>query len=210
MPAPASYATPALLVLLLGAIAWQTWTLQDLSTRVADLEDSRATSQAIATVSSRRQAAQRSPAPRSPAAEEAIVARVAERLAEQQGEEGVSEATSEQIREVLDEEFDRLADERKDREVGQWVEMASQSVSHDVGKIGEDYDIAEATQQEVVDLIVESLWTGVDIRAAIASGDMTVGEAKEQGEVIDQELKDRIVGLIGEDATDDLFERFDK
>ena len=93
---------------------------------------------------------------------------------------------------TVEDAIERKADERKSAEVEQYMKMAEEGMRVEVEDLADEFELPEATVNQVVDLLVQGLYEGHALREDLKAGNITMREAKEEGEVIKQEYADAL------------------
>ena len=112
------------------------------------------------------------------------------------------------VEDAVEEAVERKADERKTEEVDQYMKMAEDSMRVEVEDLAEDHDLTEAQVNQVVDLLVQGMYEGHELREDLKAGTITMRQAKEEGEVIKEEYADALTEILGEEAYEALGKRF--
>ena len=140
---------------------------------------------------------------------DAIESAVAALRVARSGEGSMSEEEAVALIEAtLDDTLDRKADERKTAEVDQYMKMAEESIRVDVEDLIREFDLPDDKVQRVVDLLVQGMYEGHELREDLKAGNITMREAKEEGEVIKKEYADALIELLGQEAYEELGRKF--
>jgi hypothetical protein len=183
----------AVLVAVLGASHWR------LNRRVAALE----------MVAARSLVTQGEPGTASTSDVAAIEKAVAVWRDARAGEGAMTEDQAAALVEAaVDDAIERKADERKNEEVDRYMKMAEESMRVEVEDLGTKFNLGEEKVNQVVDLLVQGMYEGHELREDIKAGTISMREAKEEGEVIKQEYADALTELLGEEAYEELGRSF--
>ena len=121
---------------------------------------------------------------------------------------GEGEITEEQAAELIeaavDEAVERKADQQKTAEVDRYMKMAEESMRVEVEDLATQFDLSEAKVNQVVDLLVQGMYEGHELREDIKAGTISIREAKEEGELIKTEYAEALTEILGEEAYEEL------
>ena len=188
-------------------VCWQAWALSDVKARHAAVEvslEEASTSRTARTRSSapdreeRRQS--RRDAPESTSSERRSASR-----SQTSANRDESENNATVIESAVEEAIERHDAERKQDQREGWTAVATQRFEAQVEEVGEEYNLSVAVQNQVVDILVDGMQAGMDLRHDVGSGELTYAEAKEEGAALKQDTADTVTELIGEDAAEALW-----
>lgn len=181
----------------LGIYAWQ------LSRRVAALE----------VVTAHRLAEDASPgAPAVQSLQKAMTAWREARsggtaMTEDQAADLVQEALDDALESTLDDALDRRAEARRSERTQRFLDVAEQNIRMQVDELAADHRLTEEQSAEAVDVMVTALRGRSELRRAVMSGDLTVVEARGEGEVLREAFEEDLSRTIGAEAYEDLGRR---
>ncbi len=118
------------------------------------------------------------------------------------------ERAAELIEAALDDAVERKAAETKEAEVARYMEVAEESIRMEVEDLQKAFSLTDAQRDGAIELTVQGMVDGHHLRKDLENGDITVRQAKEEGEVIKQDYYDELEALLGTDAFEALGEQF--
>jgi hypothetical protein len=114
------------------------------------------------------------------------------------------------IRDVVEAAIHRRELERKEEEMESWVSIASESFDIQIEAIAEAYELEPATQERVLDILVDGTRTGMQIKMDVGDGRIGVAEARVLGATLKEEIGAAVVAVIGDEATEALWDQMGK
>ena len=187
----------------IAMLGWQSWTLAGVNGRLSVLEQLMA---ADLRGSGGTAAAGTRDEPDRQAVDMALKAWKSA-SAEAQGQ-GLSKAeTAEMMEAALERAFERKTAENKAEATEKWIAMATENIELELEELVADYDIPEASQVAVVDLLVGGMHDGIQLKRDVRDGDISLREAKAEGQALQDDFLVSLTELIGEEAADELGER---
>ena len=187
-------------------VFWQAWALSDVKARLAAVEvglEEASTSRTARTRNApdredRRQS--RRDRSESTGSERRSAARS---RTSSEPDDGENDATV--IESAVEEAIERHDAERKQDQREGWTAVATQRFEAQVEEVGEEYNLSVAVQNQVVDILVDGMQAGMDLRHDVGTGELTYAEAKEEGAALKEDTADTVSELIGEDAAEALW-----
>ncbi len=109
---------------------------------------------------------------------------------------------------ALDEALDRKTQEATEAAVDRYMEMAEESIQVEVEDLQEDFNLSDDQVARTIDLTVQGMIEGYELQEDLKKGDISVRQAKEEGEIIKQDYYAALIEILGEAAFEGLGERF--
>ncbi len=185
--------------LVIAGLGWTTWSL---SSRVAALE-------MVAAQSLVRSGAARSGGGTTADDVAAIEQAVATWKEARAGEGGMTEdEAAALIEQTLEETLERKAEERETEKIDQYMKMAEESMRVEVEDLAKEYGLTDEQVGRTVDLLVQGMYEGQDLREDLKAGEITMREAKEEGEIIKREYEETLTEILGVEAYEALGRAF--
>lgn len=113
--------------------------------------------------------------------------------------------SEEVIREEVSQQIEQRDAERRQKRIENWTNMATQRYQDQVATVGEEYNVNSATQEQVVDALVDSMQQGISLRHEVSSGDLSYKDAKLEGAALKEDTAAIVAELIGDDAAEALY-----
>ena len=199
-----------LIVGLCGLVAWQSWSLSDVNDRLDAIEASgtKMTAAAKSTASEargkrgRRANRQRGFEAQSPSASMRT--------------ESPSDApvqimpeSEDAIRDVVSQQIEQRDAQKRQERIEKWTNRATERFQDQVSTIAEEYNVDAATQEQVVDALVDSMQQGFAIRKDVSSGELSYKDAKLEGAALKEDTAAAVADMIGEDAAEALWDEME-
>lgn len=140
---------------------------------------------------------------------------VIQQIVYRQQQAGASSATpstpeeQEALVDIIEQTLEERETERKEAEVAQWLSMAQEGLELKVEAVAESYPIPSSTQEDIVDLMVDGMAAGIDLKQRVQEGSLSVRDAKAEGQALREETAAAITELIGEEAAEALWEEME-
>jgi len=116
----------------------------------------------------------------------------------------VEEEVAEVVEATMEEMLEQREEERKAEATEKWIDQASESSLIEIERAAETYDISEEKVEAAHAVLVDSLYATIELKEALDAEELTVREAKAEGNVLLKEIHDELVGLLGDEATEEL------
>lgn len=194
-------------LVVVALLGWQSWTMAGLQGRVAVLEQVAATNLGGPGVAMDGAQSQEVVARAVKAVQAAQTEAAGKGLTEEQTQALVEEALAATLEDTLEDTLDAREARQKDERTEQWLAMATESMQLELEDLAQDHGIDEETQDTVLTLLVDATREGVEIRRALGDGDISVREAKAEGEALENDLAVELDELLGRDVNDELAEK---
>lgn len=198
----------ALVVAVLGlvvVVGWQAWTVSGLGNRVAALEAGATQNE---TDSTRTRSGQPEDDAQGDGGDNAVSNAMQQWRAARAGTGELGEEEAAELVEVAVEEAierRRSEEETEQRELKR--DIATQSIVMVVEDVGDEYGFSPKAEDAIIDMLVGGLADGERLKQQLEDGEISLRDAKEEGESIRAQYVEEITKLVGEEATDALGER---
>jgi hypothetical protein len=187
-------------------VSWQSWSLSEVQDRLAVIEATdggKAVASNSAQSETRGKRGKRANQQRGFEAQTPNVSLRSETTSDDPTT--VMPESEEVIREEVSQQIEQRDAERRQKRIENWTNMATQRYQDQVATIGEEYNVNSATQEQVVDLLVDSMQQGYSLRHEVSSGDLSYKDAKLEGAALKEETAAIVAELMGDDAAEALY-----
>jgi len=130
------------------------------------------------------------------------------RAARSGGEDAMDEEEAAALVDAAIEKLEDKAKEKQDAEVQRYIEMAEEGIRVEVEDLQREYSLSDDQVAKTIDLSVQGMIEGWELQEDLKAGDLTVREAKEEGEVIKSEYMETLLEILGEAAFEALGQKF--
>tara|TARA_B110000444_G_C18612388_1_gene488265 strand:- start:86 stop:727 length:642 start_codon:yes stop_codon:yes gene_type:complete len=199
-----------LIVGLCGLVAWQSWSLSDVNDRLTVIEASgekMATAAKSTTSEPRGKRGRRANRQRGFEAQSPSASMRTETTSDAPAE--IMPESEDVIRDVVSQQIEQRDAEKRQERIEKWTNRATERFQDQVSTIAEEYNVNAATQEQVVDALVDSMQQGFAIRKDVSSGELSYKDAKLEGAALKEDTAATVADMIGEDAAEALWDEME-
>ncbi len=109
---------------------------------------------------------------------------------------------------ALEEALERKTQEAEDAEIDRYLEMATESIEVEVEDLQDEFPLSDEQITRAINISVEGLHEGFELRQAIERRDISMRQAKAEGEALKQDYQDALLEVLGDAAFFALGEKF--
>lgn len=128
-------------------------------------------------------------------------------MTQEEAAELVQVALDDALEATLDDALDRRAEAREEERVQRFVEVAQESLRGELDGLAQDYGLNDDQVAVASDVMVQGLNEGLELRSAVMRGDVSVLDARSEGQLLRTEVADSLTEALGADAYDELGRR---
>ena len=108
---------------------------------------------------------------------------------------------------TLDDALERRATAKEQARTEQFLSVAQQGIQGEVEAIADEFGLTEAQVAQASDVMVQGMHEGMELRSAVFRGEVSVLDARSEGQAIRQDVTGTLQDVLGGDAYDALGQR---
>ena len=128
-------------------------------------------------------------------------------MSQAEAAELVQTALDSALQTTLDDALDRRAEARQLERKERFLTVAEQGIRGEVEELAADYGLTEAQVSSASEVMVQGLQDGMELRGSVLRGDVTLFEARSEGQAIRESVQDTLTDVLGVDAFEELGRR---
>ena len=129
-------------------------------------------------------------------------------LPQEEAAELVQVALDRALETTLDDALEQRAAAREQERRQRFLSVAEQGIEVQLEELALDYDLTEAQTAQAGEVLLSTLQDGMELRRAVGNGEVSLLEARAEGQLLREGLADSLQDTLGADAYEDLGRRF--